>query len=114
MDNKIKAIEKDIRQLQDEPNIDIQDTIYTNITILENELKHLHHKIYKNTYTKAQVIWHDKGEKISKYWTAVDNSKCSKDIIYTPQDPQTNTLTTKTNEMSDIAHYHHKSLQDSN
>ena len=112
IDNKIKAIEKNIKQLQNEPNIDTQNTVRTDATMLENELKHLHRKRYKNAYIKAQALWHDKGEKISKYWMATHNPKRPKDVIYALRDPRTDTLTTKTNEMTDIARHHHESLQD--
>ena len=65
MRNKIIAIEKDIHNLEQWDDIDVNPDQRSNIALLRNEIQHLHQKVNRNAKIKAQAKWFEHGEKIS-------------------------------------------------
>jgi hypothetical protein len=109
--NRIMAIKDEITQENNSTRIDVQDESHTHVISLERELEHLEKKRYKNTYARAQAQWHEKGERINKYWCKLNSPKTPRDLIYKLIDPDTDTPTTRTSEMAEIARRHHDRLQ---
>jgi hypothetical protein len=109
--NRITAIKDKITQENNSARIDVQDESRTHVISLERELEHLEKKRYKNAYARAQAQWHEKGERINKYWCKLNSPKTPRDLIYKLIDPDTDTPTTRTSEMAEIARHHHDRLQ---
>ena len=103
MDSHINTLKKNIALAEQDPLLNEQEAMRSKVIALENELKQLQRKRYKNACAKAQAQWHDKGEKISKYWSTINTPKRPRDIIYSLCDPLTETLSTKSSEMAEIA-----------
>ena len=114
LDNHINTLKKDIACATQDLLTDQQEATRSNIITLENELKHIQRKRYKNMHARTQAQWHDRGEKISKYWTAVNTPRRPRNIIYSLRDPNTNTLTKKSSKMAEIARNYHDELQQTN
>ena len=114
MSCRINALKRDLKATEQHPQIDHQESIRTHVAALEGELKHLQNKCYKNASARAQAQWHNKGERISKYWSTVNTTRRPRDIIYALHNPLTERLTTKTSEMTDVAKRYHDTLQQIN
>ena len=71
-----------------------------NAAVIEREIDHLEKKKYRRAYTRSQALWHLKGEKISKFWSKVNNLKKPRDLIYCLIDPQSQKPVTRTDEMA--------------
>lgn len=84
----------------------------SHVAALTAELQHLERKRYKNSYARAQARWFDKGETMTKHWSATVTPRRPRDIIYSLVDPTTKSLTTKSSKMASIARTYHNELQD--
>ena len=56
MDSHIASLKSKITTLEQNPNLDNNDSVRTSISTLECELHAIHWKRYKNAYTKAQAL----------------------------------------------------------
>ena len=111
MQHRINALHNDIHLSKQDPQLDNNPDAHSHTAVLIAELQHLERKHYKNSYARAQAQWFDKGETVSKYWSATVSPRRPRDIIYSLLDPTTNSLTTKSSKMAAIARNHHSSLQ---
>ena len=109
--HKIKSLKKDIAELEQHPDLDTEQEHRTNLAILQHELQHLELKKGKTECIKAQAKWHDKGEKINKYWIKIHSPRHPRDIMHALRNPTTDTLTTRSSEMAEIAKTYHDKLQ---
>ena len=113
MTNKINALKKDILELEQREDIDTHDKTRTSLAFLRQEHQHLEQKINKNETAKAKARWFDKGEKINKYWTKINNPRKPRDIIHAMRDPETDKITTRSSDMTEIARKYHNDIQSS-
>ena len=111
MQHRIEALRQDIRLSEQNRQLDDDPNARSHIAALTAELQHLEQKRYKNSYARAQARWFDKGETISKYWSATVTPKRPRDIIYSLADPTNNSVTTKSSKMTSIARSYHSELQ---
>ena len=61
MDNHISTLKKDIARVAQDPLTDQQEATRSSVITLENELKHIERKRYKNIHARAQA---QKGRKL--------------------------------------------------
>ena len=113
IDNKIKALKRDIRATSNSGSIDEDANERHTESLLHNELKHLENKHRANIRSKAQAQWVSKGEKISKYWSLVNKQKKPRDLIQRLQIPGTQPPrhTIDSTEMAKIARDYHNKIQ---
>lgn len=111
---KIRSLKKDIAELQQHPDLDTEQEQRTNLVILQHELQHLELKKGKTERIKAQAKWHDKGEKINKYWIRTHTPRRLRDIMHSLCNPSTNTLSSRSSKMAKIARDYHDNLQQEN
>ena len=111
MNNKITALKQDIRELEQNDELDTNENQQSNVALLQHEIRHLENKKNKNMRAQAQARWQNKGEKINKYWIKLQTPKRPREIIYSLHDPTKNRLTTRSSEMARIVHDHHENLQ---
>jgi len=64
-------------------------------------------------HLRAQAQWAVKGETMSKYWSKVNSPKKPRNIIHRLRDPLTNSLTSNSSKMAEIARKYHMDLQKS-
>lgn len=111
INNRVKALNRDIRELEQRDDIDNDENQRSNIALLQNEVRHLENKRNKNARAQAQAHWHTKGERINKYWTNTQTPKRPREIIYALHDTVTNKIITRSSEMARIAQVYHDNLQ---
>ena len=114
MMNKIKALKKDMENIEQQEDLDMNDVLCTHLTFLCQEHQHLDQKLNRNERAKAQAHWFDKGEKINKYWTWIHSPRKPRDIIHTLYDPTADKITMKSSDMAEIAWKYHDDLQSKN
>ena len=108
---RIKALKQDLAQTHQNDEIDSSPSIRTSAAFIEREIDHLEKKKFRKAYTRSQALWHLKGEKISKYWSKVNNPKKPRDLIHRLIDPQTQKPITRSDEMARLTRDYHESLQ---
>ena len=108
---RLKSLNKDLAQTYQNEDIDSSPNRRTSAAAIEREIEHLEKKKYRRAYTRSQALWHLKGEKISKYWTKVNNPRKQRDLIHRLIDPQTQKPITRTDEMASLARNYHENLQ---
>lgn len=87
--HRIKALRKDLTHTLQSESLDTSPSVCMDAAIIEKEIEHLEKKKYWRAYTRSQALWHLKGEKVSKYWSKVNNPRRPRDLIYRLIDPHT-------------------------
>lgn len=113
INSKIKNLEKDLKTLTDDPEIDENDCLREEMAFLTSELNHLHKKTIKNQKEtiRAQIVHH--GEKPGGIWSAINKQKKPRDVIPRLKKPNTNPpqYERSTSRMAELARKYHDNLQ---
>lgn len=111
--SKIRDLEKDIKTITDEKEIDEDDWFREEIAFLTNELAHLNKKLMKDQREtmRAQLAHH--GERPGGIWTAINKQKKPRDLIprlriQNTDPPQYERSTIR---MAELAKTYHENLQ---
>jgi len=111
--SRIKAIEKDLRRMNNNPEISTNGNLQTHEAYLTNHLKYLKKKEAQNQkdHLSAKLANHSK--QLGGMWSALGKEKRPRNPIHRLKIPNTNPLQYKHNSkrMANLAHNHHNTLQ---
>lgn len=108
----ITALEKDRKELIQDPRADIDDNIRTNETHLAKEITYLVRKWAKNTKETLSAALVDHEEKLGGVWLATSKEKKPRDLIYHLKIPGTKHYEQNSKRMAELTRNYHKSLQE--
>lgn len=111
INQRIRQLTKDLHHTTNSQSLDTSNDLRSHCILLEKEIEHLQKKRYKNAHLRAQAQWAIKGETLCKYWSKVNSPKKPRDIIYGLRKPGSPHLTTKSEDMAEIARDYHDKVQ---
>ena len=81
MTSTIKNLEKDIKMIAENPELDTNDRLRTEEAYLENKLAHLLKTLAQNQKDNTKAAIATQGEKLGGIWTAINKEKKPRDLI---------------------------------
>jgi len=109
----IKAIERDLKETNNNPEISTNGNIQTHEAYLASHLKHLKKKEAKNQKDLLNARLANHGKRLGGMWSALGKEKCPRNPIHRLKIPNTNPPQYKhhSKRMAELAHDHHDALQ---
>jgi len=112
--SRIKAIERDLKETNNNPEIRTNGNIQTHKAYLANHLKHLKKKEEKNRKDLLNTKLANHGERLGGMWSALGKEKRPRNPIHRLKIPHTNPpqYERHSKRMAELARNHHDTLQD--
>ena len=79
---KIKDLEKDLKELRENPELDTDNRVRTEEAYLANELKHLEHIRARDKKDELRAVITNHGEVLGGVWSAMNKDRKPRDVLY--------------------------------
>ena len=110
---KIEKLEKEIKTLSDNPELDMADNIRVDEAYLAKELEILEHIWERDRKDDTRAAISNHGEVLGGIWSAMNRDRKPRDLIYRMKVPDANPTTYErdSRRMTNLARDYHESLQ---
>ncbi|KAH9005679.1 Endonuclease/exonuclease/phosphatase, partial [Lactarius deliciosus] len=111
--SRMKAIEKDLKELSNNPELDNSDTIRTNEAFLANELAYLERVQERDNRDEMRAALAHHGERLGGIWSAINKDRKPRDLIYRLKPPNTDASAYErdSKRMAQMAKTYHQEMQ---
>ena len=111
--NKIRAVEKNMKSIRGNPDIDVNNAIRANEAYLANELKRLESIRARDKKDDLRAVITNHGEVLGGVWTSINKDRKPRDLLQRLRDPNTNEegYERDSRRMAILARNYHENLQ---
>ena len=111
--SRMKRLEKDRKEICDDPNFEYDEDARVNESYLASEIKHLTITSEKENREELRALISSHGEKLGGIWSAINKEKKPRDLIRRLKKPNSNPLQYErsTVKMAELAQNYHQTLQ---
>lgn len=109
--SRLKRLEKDRKELTNNPNFDWDNDLRSRESHLAYEIKHLQNSEAQHSRQNLRAAIAHHGEKIGGIWSAINKEKKPRDLIRRLKIPGTNQYERSSVRMAELAREYHNNLQ---